>query len=452
MDPQTTNNTNNEVTDISSVKPNDQTQPVSQIGQNAETQNPQDKMDFGELFGQEEPAIPENKNTEPVSSLGNTVPENKSDDSLNSLIPGSAVEPSVQNLSEKQDLTPEVEKQKDIAEPVQTDNLNQPNTLEKMNPETTNNPVNQTPLDNQDAVNPLPPLPPLPKEQSSQIFQEGEENKAEKEEGHKKGSSKNVAIISIIFISIAVLALGGFLIYKNLSGKEVVTTFEECMTAEGSVLEESYPPVCLAKNGSRFVAEVPEMEEPKNEVPLPVEPQPLVPEEKTLAENCYEQVSDPECPEGTMCMANPASSFCECMGGVVDIREAESGEQYGMCLIGGSEYEEWEYYRMNTPKEGSIGQETTPTGTGPSNDATGSPFGDLNELKYTLDKSEGTCTADSECVWENQGCGGGHGVCTNEPEKYKDMVTACEVDPNFPSNLGYTCGCVETLGRCGWEK
>ena len=71
---------------------------------------------------------------------------------------------------------------------------------------------------------------------------------------------------------------------------------------------------------------------------------------------------------------------------------------------------------------------------------------------YMLEKSEGSCTIDSECSWSEQGCGGGHGICTNDPDKYKNMFSTCEINPNFPTNLGYSCGCIETQSKCGWEK
>lgn len=72
--------------------------------------------------------------------------------------------------------------------------------------------------------------------------------------------------------------------------------------------------------------------------------------------------------------------------------------------------------------------------------------------EYVLEYAEGACTADADCQWAGEGCGGGHGMCTNTPEKYKDAVTTCDVNANFPSNRGYACGCVVREGRCGWER
>lgn len=75
-----------------------------------------------------------------------------------------------------------------------------------------------------------------------------------------------------------------------------------------------------------------------------------------------------------------------------------------------------------------------------------------NSQDYTLEYSEGACSKDTECEWAGEGCGGGHGTCTNQPEKYKRAITPCDVNPDFPSNKGYNCGCVTQLGKCGWKK
>jgi putative hemolysin len=226
--------------------------------------------------------------------------------------------------------------------------------------------------------------------------------------------------LSLISLVVVVVIIGGYFAYKTFSVKPVINSYEECVEAKGSFIQESYPPVCVTKGGLRFTS---------NEV-TPVTPVPLP---LTKAEECYEQVTNSNCPEGTVCensamMANPASLFCICMGGSLEIREKTEG-QYGVCTINGEEYDEWEYFEMMSPKNG----------------ASGTP-------EYLLEKSEGSCVDDMQCKWAGEGCGGGHGVCTNDPEKYKDIVTTCDVDETFPANRGYTCGCIETLSKCGWKK
>ena len=67
----------------------------------------------------------------------------------------------------------------------------------------------------------------------------------------------------------------------------------------------------------------------------------LVAQSSIYAESVSETVVD----ESTE-LANPASVFCEEQGGNVDIREDETGGQYGVCMFeDGSECEEWKFFR-----------------------------------------------------------------------------------------------------------
>jgi len=63
------------------------------------------------------------------------------------------------------------------------------------------------------------------------------------------------------------------------------------------------------------------------------------------AEECIRKTT---CEGPTLCMANPASVFCTCMGGELEIRENDQG-QYGVCKIEGKEYDEWEYFQKMAP-------------------------------------------------------------------------------------------------------
>lgn len=57
-------------------------------------------------------------------------------------------------------------------------------------------------------------------------------------------------------------------------------------------------------------------------------------------------------------LANPASVFCVEQGGESEIREAEDGGQYGVCVFSdGSECEEWAFYRLEC-KPSDTEQET----------------------------------------------------------------------------------------------
>ncbi|GAI88549.1 unnamed protein product [marine sediment metagenome] len=71
-------------------------------------------------------------------------------------------------------------------------------------------------------------------------------------------------------------------------------------------------------------------------------------------------------------------------------------------------------------------------------------------LDSTFEYAEGSCSAANECVYAGEGCGGGHGVCTNNPERYQDIITTCDVVLNHPINNGYDCTCIE--GKCSWVK
>lgn len=70
--------------------------------------------------------------------------------------------------------------------------------------------------------------------------------------------------------------------------------------------------------------------------------------------------------------------------------------------------------------------------------------------EYILQYSEGACNSSNQCVYAEYGCGGGHGICTTTPEKYKDMMTTCEYNPDFPAFLGYSCECIASISKCGW--
>ena len=71
---------------------------------------------------------------------------------------------------------------------------------------------------------------------------------------------------------------------------------------------------------------------------------------------------------------------------------------------------------------------------------------------YTLEYSEGSCALPKDCAYAGEGCGGGHGVCTNEPAKYEGMKSTCDIVPKHPTNNNYSCTCIQALKKCGWVK
>jgi len=71
---------------------------------------------------------------------------------------------------------------------------------------------------------------------------------------------------------------------------------------------------------------------------------------------------------------------------------------------------------------------------------------------YILEYSEGNCSTDSQCEYAGEGCGGGHGTCTNQPDKYEGAITICDIVYEHPINNGYKCECIEAVNKCGWSK
>ena len=76
----------------------------------------------------------------------------------------------------------------------------------------------------------------------------------------------------------------------------------------------------------------------------------------------------------------------------------------------------------------------------------------LDYKSFTFNWSDGSCKTASDCQAKEYGCGGGHIVCTNNTEKWKDMISTCEIVENHPSQQGYSCSCVVKESKCGWVK
>ncbi len=64
--------------------------------------------------------------------------------------------------------------------------------------------------------------------------------------------------------------------------------------------------------------------------------------------------------------------------------------------------------------------------------------------------SEGSCSNANQCIAVEYGCGGGHIVCTSNPNKWKDIASTCDIVTNHPSQLGYECTCISDASLCGW--
>lgn len=229
--------------------------------------------------------------------------------------------------------------------------------------------------------------------------------------------------LCLIHLVAAIVVVGCFFTYKTFFVTPTVKSYEECLKARGSIVQEV----------------------------APTDPSIT----KTKAEECYGKANNVKCPEGASCLqATPEETFCNCMGGLHELIT-----DYGACVINGVEYTGIAYYELEqgwywggpdykkpgTPDNWVFG------GAGTRSEKWSRPS--LTEtFNYLLEESEGSCAEDVQCQWAGKGCGGGHGICTDIPEKYKNAVTTCDVNENFPANLGYVCGCIGTLGKCGWKK
>ena len=72
--------------------------------------------------------------------------------------------------------------------------------------------------------------------------------------------------------------------------------------------------------------------------------------------------------------------------------------------------------------------------------------------QFTFNWSDGNCTNAAQCQATEFGCGGGHTMCTSNPEKYKGMISTCEIVENHPADKGFRCACVLKDKKCGWVK
>jgi hypothetical protein len=98
---------------------------------------------------------------------------------------------------------------------------------------------------------------------------------------------KSIVLFPTAILLVVVSVFAGSLLYQNRQLKNLlkINSFDECTKANG-VIQESYPPVCVTKDGRRFTQEVPP-EETKTPVPI------IVPENspKNEEENISTQTS-----------------------------------------------------------------------------------------------------------------------------------------------------------------
>jgi putative hemolysin len=141
---------------------------------------------------------------------------------------------------------------------------------------------------------------------------------------------KKISLIEKIFALWLILTflICGYIISLKFTTHTEVATYDECLKAKGSMIQESYPQRCVTKDGQIFTQQV----------------EPEIPNIMN-AEDCYKKVQkdleSSECPQGADCMAmytDPESIFCTCMGGENITKEQMSGDTYMVCVINGEEY------------------------------------------------------------------------------------------------------------------
>jgi putative hemolysin len=107
----------------------------------------------------------------------------------------------------------------------------------------------------------------------------------------------------------------------------------------------------------------------------------------------------------TITIANPAAAYCEEQGFKLEIRTAQDGSQYGVCMFDDdeSECEEWAYYRSECkPGDMDVAPAPTATSAGIANPASTYCLeqGGTSEIRTAEDGSQyGVCSFPdgSEC-------------------------------------------------------
>jgi ABC-type phosphate transport system substrate-binding protein len=91
--------------------------------------------------------------------------------------------------------------------------------------------------------------------------------KATQRSGSKSGSL-DVTKAIVLLLAVTITGLIMLLLFANVIdltslNRPLITTFDECVAAQGSRVQESYPAVCVTTDGSQFV-------QPLNEVPTSI--------------------------------------------------------------------------------------------------------------------------------------------------------------------------------------
>lgn len=72
------------------------------------------------------------------------------------------------------------------------------------------------------------------------------------------------------------------------------------------------------------------------------------------ANQCCYDITLLQCTPGQACMPNPASWFCNCVGGKSEI-QGSTNSYISTCVVNNLVYNEWDYFRDNCPNNPFIG-------------------------------------------------------------------------------------------------
>jgi len=86
----------------------------------------------------------------------------------------------------------------------------------------------------------------------NQVIQTETEN-IQPEFPQNKRSYMSVLLMLFLLIALTFLSLFLYISNENLNKEISLSTFDECAEFEGSTIQESYPAVCITKNGLRFL-------------------------------------------------------------------------------------------------------------------------------------------------------------------------------------------------------
>jgi len=100
----------------------------------------------------------------------------------------------------------------------------------------------------------------------------------------EKPKSNKILLFGIALLLVAIIGTAAYLFYQNQNKQTPQpTSYEECVNAQDSVIQESYPATCVTKDGERFIQPLSEEEQQNLKPPTPT------PTEQPSDELTYEQ-------------------------------------------------------------------------------------------------------------------------------------------------------------------